>query len=127
MNHNSKWKCFIFPLHIYPFEVMVFFGEMDDLYKKLSTHGIKEDEINQIRNDPEGHGLGYSAMFTDGQTLIRLPKKPETAKEFSILSHEIFHVSSLVLRKVNIELCEKSEEAFAYLIGYISEQVFEKL
>jgi hypothetical protein len=65
--------------------------------------------------------------ITGGQTIIRIPKKPETPQEIGTLSHEIFHGVDFIFRRIGISLSDNSNEAYAYLIGYVTEQFFNKI
>jgi len=41
------------------------------------------------------------------------------------MAHEAFHAACSIMRHVDISLTEETEEAYAYLIGYITEQFQE--
>ena len=49
-----------------------------------------------------------------------MPKLPDDATSFGFLSHEIFHASIAIMDAVGVELSESSEEAYAYLVGYLT-------
>lgn len=50
-----------------------------------------------------------------------------TAYDYSILQHEIFHVADLMLRKRGFVLSDDSDEAWAYLIQDITLRVYGEL
>lgn len=47
--------------------------------------------------------------------------------ETATLAHEIFHIACYIMEKAGISLCHESDEAYAYLIGYITKKVNECL
>jgi hypothetical protein len=61
------------------------------------------------------HNMMYIIVFNE----------PMTKKAASIgeMTHEVFHVAAEILRKVGLKESSKSTEAYAYLIGYLAEQV----
>ncbi len=121
-------KNFIISLDIYPFDVMVSVGEEDDtLFKRLRKLSISEDEFEMTRFDTE-NGRGRYCLFKTGASLIRLKQEPKTPEQFGTLQHEIFHCASSILWRVGIKLKMKySDEAYAYLIGYLTEKIYYRL
>ena len=122
-----KPKNFVIPLNIYPFDVMVSFGQTDEeLLKNLS----KCLTIEQIKNKElwsDNEKDGRTVIFSSGQTLIRMPKIPKSAKEYGTLQHEIFHATEFVLSRIGMTLCDKSDEAYAYLIGYLTSEIYKRI
>jgi hypothetical protein len=43
----------------------------------------------------------------------------------SIVAHEAFHVTAHIMRYVGIRLSRNSEEAYAYLLQYIMDKIYE--
>lgn len=41
------------------------------------------------------------------------------------ISHECFHATMCVLGVTGIKFCDKSEECFAYVIGYLTNEVYK--
>ena len=120
---------FIVPLVVYPFDIMFSIGETDNklmktLKKRLPKYAYnicKEDDcllnFNQMDN-------GRTLMLTDsGQTIVRLGKNPSHAT----IAHEIFHCVEFLMRKLNMSLTLDNDEAYAYLIGYITEQFYSNI
>lgn len=108
-------------LGVYPFDLMVSFGESDKkLLKRLIKLGIKEEEFQG--SDGKDYTGNYR-MFENGQSLIRLPKIPSTPFEYGVLSHEILHCVFTVMDSVGMKYSYKSEEAYTYFQGYITEKI----
>ena len=115
---------FVIPTHIYPRGVMFSFGQSNkELIKSMNRY--KMTPITNI--DLQDGDFGY---FKDCSYngLIRMPSIPFTPKEYSTLQHEICHFVFSILDYIGVQLeIHKSEEAYTYLIGYITEKVYDKI
>jgi hypothetical protein len=70
---------------------------------------------------------GKSVMFPTGQTLLWLNEKPNSVNGLATLNHEIFHCACFILERVGIIYSETSDEAYAYLIEYLTKQIYAEL
>lgn len=61
------------------------------------------------------------------QRVIRMANYPITVIDYGILQHEIFHAADLALRHMGITLSDDSDEAYAYLIEYLTTEIYKKL
>ncbi len=118
---------FIIPLVVYPFDVMVSFGQTDDELLKNLLKCLTEEQIRNKELWSDNEKDGGTVIFASGQTLIRMPKIPKSAKEYGTLQHEIFHATEFVLSRIGMILCDKSDEAYAYLIGYLTTQIYKRI
>ncbi len=117
-------KGFVVNLAVYPFDILVWFGEdIAKMGKKLKKH-ISSAEVDELL--AQDFDRGKTCLFSTSQTVLWLPKPPQDAGDMAALNHEIFHAVSLILNKVGMKL-DDSEEAYAYLIQYVSEQIYRKL
>ncbi|WP_080057182.1 hypothetical protein [Spirosoma aerolatum] len=117
---------FIISYGVYPFDLMVSIGEDTETVKKrLSKTNLSRLDIEQT-DVYEIVGKGRTVMFSNGATLLRLPHLPETPFEFGVLSHEIFHCVHFLFEKIGIKLSMDSDEAFAYMVGYITSEIFHR-
>jgi len=67
-------------------------------------------------------------MFGCGATIIRLWNYPTYPEDFGSLAHEIFHAVSFVMYRIGQTLeIRVSDESYAYLIGYLTTQIYKKL
>ena len=116
---------FIVKCKIYPFDVLVHFGEdKEPMYRKLKGR-IPGEYIEELKTLE--YKSGKSIMFPTGQTLLWMHEKPKSVYGLSILSHEIFHCACFILERVGIVYCENSDEAYAYLIQFLTEEIYSKL
>ena len=97
---------------------------MKPLYKKLSKHLPKSD-IAYLKT--LSFKEGKSIMFPGGQTLLWLKDKPNSISSLATLNHEIFHCTCFILERVGIIYSNDSDEAYAYLIEYLTKQIYNKL
>lgn len=125
MSKKKKPINFILPLVIYPFDIMVSFGQSDDQLKRyLKKWGIKWDKDLELAPT----GLGRTAMLNGNQTVLRLKNVPVSVTDYSTLAHEIFHAVAFIMDRIGMSLviCQ-SDEAYAYLIGYITKEVYKRI
>jgi hypothetical protein len=123
MPMTKKGKNFIIPLVIYPFDVMVSVGESDSqLTDQLSKYGIEWGD------DFKCSGKGRSVIMENNQSLLRLHSYPETNEDMGVLQHEIFHVVTFIMDRIGMPLtiCV-SDEAYAYLIGYLTKEIYDRI
>jgi hypothetical protein len=114
---------FIIPLVVYPFDVMFSFGQTDDELKKcLGKYNVEWDENMKCI------GQGRFVMTAANQSLVRLYNYPESCEEYGSLQHEIFHAVTHVLDRIGMKfVLLKSDEAYSYLVGYLTTEVYKKL
>lgn len=112
----------IIPLVVYPFDIMFSFGETDDELKKaFSKYHLDWDENMKMR----GQGRYWMHLETN-QSVIRLWNYPETPADYGTLQHEIFHAVTFIMDKIGAKFeLSKSDESYAYLIGYLTTQIYK--
>lgn len=123
-------KNFIIPLVIYPFDVMVSIAQSDDDLKKeiLKYKGTEEVKNNFDMckwNSPTNRGK--TVCMGGKQTIIRLRYYPRTPEYKGVLSHEVFHAAHFIMENLEMPLCNKNDEAYAYLIDYITKEIYKKI
>ena len=113
---------FIVDCGVYPFDILVYFGsDKKKLFKELSKY-LPIKELKKLTfND------GKTIMFSSGQTVLWLKEKPTSIKGIAQLNHEIFHCACFVLERVGIKYCKKTDEAYAYLLEYLTKQIYSKI
>lgn len=100
-----------FHIPIYEREMRVFVCE--DIKSGLDAMGIKdfEGEEDWVEATVVEHDDGYLLVIIQPNANI------------GIISHEALHVTVSVLDYAGVKLSKKSEEAYAYLIGWVSERI----
>jgi hypothetical protein len=126
---KKKPSNFIIPYQIYPIDLMVSVGEdYNVLYKILEKHLPKEyhSEIDLCRFESE-NVLARVVMFTNNASLIRIRRKPKTPLDYGTLQHEIFHAVEYMMNRIGVKHTVECGEAYAYMIGYLTEQIYKNL
>lgn len=114
---------FIVPLVVYPFDIMFSFGETDEQLKK----SLKKYNC-EWSDKMEYGGMGIFYINDKNQSLIRVYNIPKICEDYGTLQHEIFHAVTYILDRVGMKLkLRTSDEAYAYLIGYITKEVYLRI
>ena len=123
---KNKAINFIIPLVVYPFDLMVSINETDvQLESILDKYFINEDTLWKWHN---ATAVGRFCLFSTNQGLIRLRHYPTTPFDYGCLQHEIFHYVTHILDRMGIKLVLlKSDEAYSYLVGYITQEIYKKI
>lgn len=124
-----KGKNFIIPLAIYPFDVMFSAAESDDILFEKLRKTLPVEHHNQIAEYAKLKvgGQGRYVMFPNGASLIRLKRLPESAEDKGSLAHEIFHCVEFLMDRIRVKHKISSSETWAYLIGYLTREIYKKL
>lgn len=117
---------FIIPLVIYPFDMMVSLGEPDDvLISKLKKAGVDVGDANIKSHSTTNRGR--CVIFESGQTLIRMFQLKNTPEWYGFLQHEVFHAVEFIMERIGMRLTIDSDEAYAYLIGYLTTEIYKRI
>ena len=117
--------CKIINIDMYEQDLLVVFGSKKYLESRLSNLVSKSKAAKSVSNI--GVAVGHSYFDTElGVYYIWMREKPNEAQTFSILSHEIFHFATALMEKVGMKLTEESEEAYAYLIQFITKSILKE-
>lgn len=124
----KKSQNFIIPLKIYPFDVMVSFGETNEQVDKvLKKYDLTADDVHAATFTSRTV-QGRTVMFSSNQTLIRLKSYPRTPIEYGDLQHEIFHAVTFIMDRIGMKLViVESDEAYAYLVGYLTTEIYKRI
>ncbi len=108
-------------------DLLVVFGNEKQTRERLRMYFDKEeiDELLEGFSFREKGKTVYASKFN--AFFVWIPEPPKTAQDVGFLVHELFHSTYAVMCNSGISLSEDSEEAFAYMIGYMTEKVLEQL
>lgn len=106
---------------------MFHFGDTELLYKTIEKFFDKEKvrEVKEALEEDIENTNGRTVDLGLGQ-LVYLKELPKDEKGYAILAHEIFHVVFMMTKKMGIEYSSEGEEAYAYLIQYLTETVLRE-
>lgn len=116
----------ILKLQIYPFDVAISINQSDDDFKKeMKKFKIDLDDVI-FELDQNSSCRGRTLMlFPSLRTILRINFWPDNNIKIGLLVHELFHVTDYILREVGIKLSDDSDESYAYLLQYLTEQVLK--
>lgn len=130
-NQKKKDPSFatIISMEVYPFEVMLSVNQDNEqLGAELGKYRKLTNEDIMACAHPSEFVQGRAVMFSNNTSIIRLRKLPTTSKDYGILAHEIFHIVTFVLDRVGMSLdINTSDEAYAYLTGYLTEKIYDAM
>ncbi|WP_029328149.1 hypothetical protein [Bacteroides sp. 14(A)] len=112
----------IISIDIYDRDVMVHFGEKKYLKAKLSKM-FGSEQASEIVSMISGEEKGKSLLLPGGQMILYMPDLPKDIKGMSVLAHEIFHIANFTLEKAGINLTNDSDEAYSYLIEFLTKKI----
>lgn len=69
---------------------------------------------------------GTATQYNEG-CVLWLREFPQTCSEFATLVHECCHITEYILRTAGIEHTEDTSEAYAYLNGWLYQQITMKI
>ena len=120
---------FIFPMYVYPFDLMVSIGQNDEeITGSLKKAGVTKDVEMCHYGD---NGAARYTIWPGGRNLclIRLKFLPRSSHDYGMLSHEILHVVISAIRLIGgkISDCGSSDEMYTYLMSYITEQILKRI
>lgn len=119
------------PVDIYRITPTVFVGNFKDLvsFVKRNTKGEEEDYadlLEGIGNDSKETYTFEASTYWNNKTrtlilfFSEFPKKPH---DIDNMVHELAHATFIILYNVGIDIDVSNNEAFAYLQGYLAEQI----
>lgn len=116
------YKCYLTVFVGSTKELVRFVEDCDDEDLKDLTDKIKEDAQKGLR-----HYAASTYWNDETRTpFLYLPNLSTTPKNLEIIVHELSHVVFLILGDVDITVDQYNNEAFAYLIGWLMKEVFNK-
>jgi hypothetical protein len=108
---------------VYPFDLMIFVNEPYKNIKKTLKKRLPIDfETKKRIKELKGEFEARTVMFPGRQTCIVFK-----STKHNVIVHEVFHAVEFLFRSIDIPLTLESGEAYAYLIGYITDEIYKKI
>ena len=116
-------------MQVYPFQLMISVGQNDDeLGAELDKHKDLNEESIRACQYPSKYSPGKAVLTNTNLGVIRLRELPRLSSDYGVLAHEIFHMVTFVLERAGLKMVvDVSCEAYAYLIGYLTEKIFDAM
>lgn len=126
----AKYKAI--PINLYRLTLQVFVGSQKE-FKRAAERAQERDSgydfvIQDINDSFQDHVTFEAATYYNSKDRILLVYLPSLAlnyKNICDIVHELAHVTFAILGDVGIQVDAKNNEAFAYLQGWLAEEVFK--
>lgn len=93
------------------------------LRSRLRQLGVNWDDTLEMSSTT----LGRTTLLPCNRTIIRLRSVPKSVTDYGTLAHEIFHAVTFILTRIGMSLTNESDEAYAYLIGYLTKEIYKHI
>lgn len=122
------------PIDIYRITPIVFVGDFKDLisFVKRKTMGAEEDYadlLEGIGNDSKETYTFEASTYWNNKTrtlILYFPEFHKKPHDIDNMVHELSHATFIILDNVGIDIDVSNNEAFAYLQGYLAEQIYDE-
>lgn len=116
-----------FRVPIYNDYIWLFVGSSESLINNCNTKHTKFLKPHLEDYDTDSYAAALHEAGKNHITLLHLHEFPETTYAIGVLQHEIFHLTVKILTSSDILLSKETEEAYAYLNGYLTEKIYNIL
>lgn len=113
----------VIPLEVYPFDVCISINQSD----KQIRESLSGNEVDwkMLLNLPETC-VARAVLSPSNLTIVRFKIVDDIPH--GIISHELFHATTFIMDRVGIKFeLMTSDEAYAYLLNYLVDKVYEIL
>ena len=108
----------VIPLEVYGHDVVVSIGQTDDdLYEHIKENISKKDFKKHVTKQT---AIATTHKMRSGCILIRFKDDIDNP---GIVAHEAFHAIVYLFKKIGIQFCYESEEAYTYALEYLTNQI----
>lgn len=108
---------------VYPFDILVSFQSNKD-FKKTLKKCLPIKYYNEIENSI-GNGNARTTLFSNNAISIKFNNIEDI--NHGHIAHEIFHAVSMMFDNINMKLSSDSDEAYAYFIQYVTNEIYKLL
>jgi hypothetical protein len=110
----------IIPLEVFAHDVVVSIGQTDeDLYEEIKENTSKKDFDKYMANQK---AIATTHKLRTGCIIIRFKDNIDNP---GIVAHEAFHAIVFLFKKIGIDFAYESEEAYAYTLEYLTNQILK--
>lgn len=110
----------IIPLDVFAHDIVVSIGQSDeDLYEEIKENISKKKFDKRMTNQKS---IATTFKLKTGAILIRFKDDIDSP---GIVAHEAFHAIVYLFEKIGIEYAYESEEAYAYTLEYLTNQILK--
>ena len=110
----------VIPIDVYGHDVLVSIGQSDEyLYEEIKENISKKKFDKKMTNQKS---IATTFKLKTGCILIRFKDDIDNQ---GVVAHEAFHAIVYLFEKIGIEYAYQSEEAYAYTLEYLTNQILK--
>jgi hypothetical protein len=110
----------IIPLEVFAHDIIISVEQSDeDLYEAIKENISRKDFDKHMANQKS---IATTHKLRTGSILIRFK---DNINDPGIVAHEAFHAIVFLFKKIGIDFCYESEEAYAYSLEYLTNQILK--
>jgi hypothetical protein len=110
----------IIPLDVYGHDIVVSIGQSDDdLYAQIKENISRKQFDKHMANQKS---IATTHKLKTGAILIKFR---DDIDDPGIVAHEAFHAVVFLFKKIGIDFAYESEEAYAYTLEYLTNQILK--
>lgn len=110
----------VIPLEVYGHDIVVSIGQSDDdLYKRIEENISRKQFDKHMANQK---AIATTHKLKTGAILIRFK---DDINDAGIVAHEALHAVVFLFKKIGIDFAYESEEAYAYTLEYLTNQILK--
>lgn len=116
-------------IKIYRLTLTVFVGQGEDFVKYIKSCKDNKKFRGLSQAVEQGTAEYEAATYwneSERTPVMYLPKLNTRPKTINVIVHELSHVCFYILNNVGIQTSSANDEVFAYLQGWLAEEVFKK-
>ena len=111
---------------VFPYDVMFSVNQTPKQLIKVLSKSIPDAEEHEDDLTPSGQGR--TVQMPQGGVIVMIKPMNDFCAFHGIVAHEIFHACDLILNKAGLNhALGVSDEAYAYLIGWLTQELYENL
>lgn len=119
---------FVIPIDVFNSAVLISFNQSDKKLRDLAIKNNADLDQLEIFISASLKYQGLAGKLSDGSILIRINPIEDRYSLMSVIAHESFHAAHYIMEEAGIKFkMDISDEVAAYLIGYISKNIYKKL
>jgi|688.fasta_scaffold385850_3 hypothetical protein len=124
----NKKHFFILNIDIYHLDIFVSYNQTDkEFLKSVKQYRINDEALSLITN-LDDNVMGRTVLVENGGIMLRLKKQHNTIELYSLLAHEVFHVTTMAMNRIGDSLeVGTNDDAYAYLQEHITRKILSKL
>ena len=111
---------------VYPFDVLISINQTDDEFYSEVGH-LSDDDLESVFLNLDETVLARSYITKNNVSIIRFMNLDKENIPHGLISHEALHITSYILKRVGIDFNFETEEAYAYFLNYIVDNIYSTI